>query len=149
MQHAIDEFGKLSAYCEERFGQPARPRKVELAKIDLIERGRHWRDLEHLRTIMPITGTFSDVHRGGSRELALRFVENDPPRTLTISVNSVSEKRGADLNAIRIETRAIGPVVDGGLEGAFAEANTAVNGAFFTLIGDEGRRVFGATQGGE
>ena len=148
MQHAIEEFGKLSTFCEKRFGAPITPKRAELTKIDVIEKGRHWRDLDHLRAIMPITGTFGGLQRGGNRQLALRFVETEEPRNLTVSVNSASTEQGGDLTSIRIETRAVVPVLEPGLEAAFVEANSSVNRAFFTLIGVEGHAVFGAAQGG-
>ena len=144
MQHALDEFSKLSAFCEERFGHAILPKRVELSKIDVIEKGKHWRDLEHLRAVMPITGTFAGVQQGGNRQLALRFVETEGDRNLTVSVNSASSDRGGDLTSIRVETRIVTPVSAAGLETAFVEANDAVNRAFFTLIGIEGRAVFGA-----
>lgn len=149
MAQALEEFASLSEYCVERFGVPIQPKRVELAKIDMVERGKHWNDLDHLQSILPITGTFSQVHRGGNRELALRFVENDPNSTLVISLNSIAAERGGEPTAIRIETRGIVPVVDGQIETAFVMANDAVNAAFFTLISDAGRTVFGANSGGE
>jgi uncharacterized protein (TIGR04255 family) len=148
MHHAIEEFGKLSAFCERRFGGPLSPIRAELSKIDVIEKGRHWRDLENLRSIIPITGTFGGVQQGGNRQLALRFVETEGPRNLTVSVNSASADLGGDLTSIRIETRAVVPVLESGLEAAFVEANGSVNHAFFTLIGEDGLTVFGVEVGG-
>lgn len=144
LEQALEEFQKLSEFAERRFGRRPTVTRIELAKIDVIDRRQqHWSDVSDLAKVMPITGTFSTGHTE-NREFSLRFVEHDAPRALVVSINSVSEQRGGDINAVRVETRAVHPLEVGTAhEGAFLEANRAVNQAFFRLISEEGRRRFG------
>jgi hypothetical protein len=136
MSKAIEEFNRYSAFCNERFQEEPAPSRIELAKIDMLTSAEHWTDLEDLVRVLPLAGTFGDPGRHGTREFAVRFVEQEPPTDLIVSVNSVTDKPGHPFGAVRIETRAVTPVTDGNIEGAFRTANSSVNAAFFKLISE-------------
>jgi len=148
LERALGEFEKLATFTSKRFGRRPTLIRVELAKIDIIQRRElHWTDVDDLAKVMPITGTFSD-HHTGNREFILRFVEHETPRALVISVNSVSDQPGGDITAVRVETRAVHPLEPGqAAEAAFVEANHAVNRAFFRLINEEQLKRFRQREG--
>lgn len=148
MAQAIVEFRQFADFAEERCGRRPAAIKVELAKIDMIPRGQYWADQNDLATVMNITGTFGAPGKNNTREFAIRFVENDPPTELVVAVASVSERTGEQYNAIRVETRAVTPVVDGNLESAYRIANSAVNHAFFRLFTPSGIGRFEPEQQG-
>jgi len=132
---ALAEFGKLSDFCLDRFGKRPVPLRVELSKIDIIERDKHWTDLDDLARIVPLTGTFKNVHSGGSREFNLQFVEREGTTSLVVGLSSVSDHVGGEMRATRIEARALHPIAAGeDIQQAFTSANDAVNKAFFQLI---------------
>lgn len=136
MSKAIEEFNRYSAFCKERFHEEPVPSKIELAKIDMLTSKEHWTDLEDLVRVLPLAGTFGHAGHHGTREFAVRFVEQDAPTDLIVSVNSVTDRPGHTFGAVRIETRAITPVTDGSIEDAFRTANSIVNGAFFKLLSE-------------
>lgn len=137
LKEALYEFSQLAEFCEERFGTRPRPTRIELAKIDLFDRRKqHWSDLADLARLIPVTGTLSAIHYTGSREFSLRFGEHDAPRALHISINSIAERTGGEVVAVRLESRAVHPLApDQDIQSAFGEANVAVNRAFFALLG--------------
>ncbi|MCA9618238.1 MAG: hypothetical protein KC731_04435 [Myxococcales bacterium] len=139
MTKALEEFRLFSDFCEERFGRRPTPTRIELAKIDKLIRGKHWRDLDDLSVVLALAGTFGDPGHHGTREFALRFVEREDPTDLIVAVNSITEQPGELFNAVRIETRAVTPVAEGDLEAAFRQGNHSVNSAFFKLITDRKR----------
>jgi hypothetical protein len=139
MTKALNEFKHFSDFCEQRFGRRPTPTRIELAKIDKLIRGKHWRDLDDLTAVLSLAGTFGDPGHHGTREFALRFVEHVQRTDLIVAVNSITEKPGEPLNAVRIETRAVTPVTDGDLQPAFRLGNATVNSAFFKLISDTTR----------
>ena len=145
--HTLEEYDKFGSFCRNRLGTAPSPHRVELAKIDILERKRHWADPDDLERLLKIMGTFAEVHHGGTRELALRFVEHDANRTIVIAVNTISDAPDGALRAVRIETRALNPVT-GDVERGLLEANAAVNRAFFRLISGEQLERFGV-RGGE
>lgn len=141
---AIAEFETLRGFCADRFGESLKLRKIELVKIDVLTRGVDWEDMTDLVKLMPITGTFAAIHRSNEREVALRFVENILGQTVVVQINTVGAASGFQLSvgtegsqtsAVRIESRAIAPFVEGSdLRSVFAETNAALNKIFFTLI---------------
>ncbi len=142
LDQAVTEFKKLKSFCQARFPQPMVVRRVELAKIDLIESPKHWEGLDDLAFVMPITGTFGD-DGGGTREFAVRFVEHDAQENLFVSVNSIADKPGGIVTAVRIETRAVVLLREDSLEVSFQRANRQVNQAFFKLINPKALERFG------
>jgi uncharacterized protein (TIGR04255 family) len=149
LEQALAEFRRLGEFCEHRFGVVPHVTRIELAKIDMITRGKqHWSDGGDLATIMPISGTFANASPASKREFALRFVEHDAPHALVVAINSVADQPGGDVQGVRIETRAVRPLASGQRpEDAFNAANRSINAAFFRLLSEEGRKRFGEREG--
>jgi uncharacterized protein (TIGR04255 family) len=144
---ALEEFQRFADFCLQHLGTMLMPKRIELMKVDSIERGRHWHDLDDLTKLVRVTGTFDSVHLTGNREFGLRFVEHDEERKLLIGLASVFEKPGGQMKAARLETRAIQDITsETDLRSAFAGANSSVNRVFFTLVSEEELHRFGTTK---
>jgi uncharacterized protein (TIGR04255 family) len=144
LKQALTEFGRLGAFCEKRRLPQPKPLRIELTKIDLIERQKHWEGVDDLARVVPITGTFRHADHAKGREFGLRFVEHDDGGHLIVAVNSVVDQPGGEVRAARIETRAIRQLAAGSdLETTFTQANAVVNRAFFKLMAPEELRRFG------
>lgn len=150
LEQALAEFGKLADFCKRRFDRVPVVTRIELAKIDVIERrSKHWSDLGDLASVMPITGTFASASHSGNREFILRFVEHETPKALVVAINSIADQAGGDIMGVRVEARAVRPLASGEQpEEAFIEANRSLNRAFFRLFSDEGLKRFGVKEGG-
>jgi len=144
LKDAVSELSTLSSFIDERLGHKLRLTRIELVKIDLFDRRKHhWTDLADLEQLLPITATLGSIHYTGNRDFALRFGEYQDSHKLHISINSVAERAGGEVVAVRVESRAIHPLAAGeDVEVAFASANRAVNRAFFALVGKGQLRRF-------
>src|SRR5262249_23938281 len=54
------EFAKFRAFIRERCRVDILPNRVELSKIDVLERGRHWNSIDDLAKLLPVTGVFRE-----------------------------------------------------------------------------------------
>jgi uncharacterized protein (TIGR04255 family) len=140
---ALKEYETFVSFLETRFKRTPSVKRVELAKIDLLRRGEHWRDLDDLVKLVPVTGVFRELQRAESREVNLRFVERGDEGVATVHVATMTE--GETPIALRIEGRCIVPPVPD-LQAAFTGANTVLNDAFFKLIPEATAR-FGKKEG--
>lgn len=76
----------------------------------------------------------------------MRFAEHNPPENRFVAVNSIADKPGGTVTAVRIETRAVVLVGESSLEVAFQRANREVNQAFFKLINEKALVRFGVEE---
>ena len=148
LEKAVNEYARFGEFCSKRFGRVPAITRVELAKIDVLERARHWSDAADLAQLVPVTGVIDESSSGSAkRDFLLRLVERNDT-TLVVSVNSVSHQETGEAVALRIETRAVRSVATGEqVEAAFVSANTEINRAFFRLISKQGQARFGIKGG--
>jgi len=145
---ALEEFRQFSEFVAERIGTPVKPLKVELVKVDDIVQGKHWSDRHDLTKLIPLTGTFDEVHQTGNREFRLQFIEHDEQGRLVIALQSILDKPGGDVRAARLETRAIRDVSLGtDARECFLGANGSANRVFFTLVSKDELHRFGNSGG--
>lgn len=131
---AIREFGQFARFLEDELGTKPQATRVELTKIDQLERGRHWSDLPDLARLVPITGTLGKGQDDVSREFGFRFVEHYATGPLTVAINSVVRNPKGIVEGLRIETRTLISSGVDDLSEAFTKANRQVNSAFFRLL---------------
>jgi uncharacterized protein (TIGR04255 family) len=140
---ALKEYGRFAAFIQERFGRTLRVLRVELSKIDILQRDLHWSDLDDLARLVPVTGVFREIQRSESRDVNLRFVESGSGGVAIVHVATLMEAERP--KALRIEGRCIAPPMED-IQRAFDSANLVLNEAFFKLI-PEARTRFGTREG--
>jgi len=126
-----EEFGLFSTFVKGRCGVELVPVGIELAKIDVLEQGKHWTDYRDLASVLPVVGAFDSLDSGVSREFNMQFVQHDGGGALVTNVQTGKTNEGVDL--VRIDGRVISnahPIV----REAFKAANTSLNQMFFRLI---------------
>jgi len=126
-----------------RTGVRPTPVRVELTKIDLLQRGDHWSTLDDLAQLVPVTAVFAELQLSDEREVNLRFVERGADGVALVHIATLMQ--GPQPTAVRIEARRVAPATDD-IATAFANANAVLNDVFFKLIPDAKAR-FGL-QGG-
>lgn len=131
---ALEEWKKFAAFVASRptAGQP-KLRRVELAKVDVLERGAHWTDHADLGRLMPVAAVFHAIQLADMTQLQLRLTEKEDGSKATLVTVSVNETHA------RIEARVILQATDD-LEQLLAYANDRLNAAFFGLLDPEQRK---------
>ena len=133
---AIAELDAFAKFCQYELGQQIRPHQVELAKIDMIEKGRYWDSFDELRQLLPITDSFEEFRKTEQPEFAIKFSESGPQFTTTLNFATARAQKG-ELAAVKVETRVSVHITDLGIESAFSAANERSNEAFFTMFKQE------------
>jgi hypothetical protein len=138
MSRALEEFERFSTFCSEAFGLRPRVGGAEVAKVDLLVEGPHWRDTADLARLMPMIGTLHAHARAEDADLTARIAETRPEGDFVLTVHfgmqsifGVMPARG-----LRLETRlhrAI-PRDNPDLREQLASLNAGLNKAFFGLF---------------
>lgn len=136
---AMEEYELFCAFIESQFGNRPIARRIELTKIDILRRGEHWRDLDALAKLMPVTSVFSTIQQSDNRDVNLRFIERAHGGALLVHVATLME--GNTPASVRVEARCVAKP-EPEISAAFYSANTIINDAFFRLIPDA-REHFG------
>lgn len=134
---ALEEWQQFGDFVSSRTGAPINLTRIELAKVDVLVRGKHWNDMADLCNLMKVAKVFQDVQAGEPTGVHLRLSEGDAMDTTVVSIDMLK-------GAVRLETRVISQLrVD--LETTLTNANKKLNTLFFGLISDAAR--FGAKEG--
>lgn len=139
------EFETYRAFIRDRCGVDVSPSRIELSKIDMLERGRHWESPDDLAKLLPVTGVFNEIQRADEREVNLRFVERGSHGTVMIQITTLSD--GKVPRAVRIDARCMA-APEPSLHEAFVRSNAILNDAFFKLIPDAAVRFRDEQPGG-
>lgn len=136
---ALEEWAKFSAFVASRCGSTKpRLKRIELAKVDVLERGTHWSDHEDLGRLMRVAAVFQEIQLADLTHLQLRLTERDDANKATLVTVNVTETQA------RIEARVILQATDD-LDALLTFANDRLNAAFFGLLNpDERMNRFGA-----
>jgi len=127
------ELGRFDEFVKERCGVVLAPKRVELSKIDLLERGKHWETADQQAKLLPVTGVFEDVQRTDTRDVNLRFVERGAGGVVFMHIATLSD--GERPTAIRIDSRFVTEPTPS-IREAFYRGNEVLNDAFFKLVSD-------------
>lgn len=122
-------------FCEHELGTKLDIQGIELAKIDHLERDRHWKDARDLGVLMPMLSA------------ALEFAEKDPvvalrlstPRdngAVDIAIDTLFKVSKPNIPVVKLECRRSvrQALPSSGLEHAFKLANRELNDLFRALI---------------
>jgi uncharacterized protein (TIGR04255 family) len=146
LQKALTEFEAYSRFVQEISGKVPELKRIELSKIDLLEKEKHWTTLEDLDALVPVTAAFPRAQGNDAQhEVNLTFAERWQSDVLIVNLATVAVDGIA--SALRMDTRALVATTlvptTGELENAFRTANQRVNGVFFKLIPAAERRFGG------
>jgi len=131
------ELEKFRHFVREKCERELVPKRIEFSKIDLLEKGRHWKDVGDLANLLPVTGVFQEVQRTDDRDVNLRFVDRGADGTVVVHIATLTDAGNAQ--ALRIEARFVADPKPSVRE-AFHRGNRILNDVFFKLIPDAGRR---------
>jgi uncharacterized protein (TIGR04255 family) len=134
-----DEWVKFQDFVQRRCARELIPRRIELSKIDLLQKGRHWKDVEELSRVLPVTGVFQGIQRAETRDVNLQFVEKAADGIAIVNVATVGDSEGGE--AVRVDARFVTDPVPS-IAAAFERGDEVLNQAFFKLI-PEAKQRFG------
>ena len=132
---ALAELRRFSDFAHARTGRRLVLKRVELAKIDVFQRGLHWSTLEDLGAILQVARVFEDIQASDPVQLQLRLTEPEGDGATVVSF-AVGDK-GA-----RLESRVIQPATDD-LDAGLDRANRRLNQVFFGLVSRDQLGKFG------
>ncbi len=147
LSKALAEFERFQNFCESYLGKKPTPARVELAKVDCLVEGTHWRDLGDLAKMLPVVKPLIGLAQKSDPQLALHFAEDRPSGRLVVSLASAkrSVKNGVE-RSINLETRLSAAVTTNSRDD-FARLNLELNRVFASLIPREERNArFGKSQ---
>lgn len=131
---ALEEWDKFSRFVASRPKcTTPRLRRIELAKVDILERGTHWQDHADLGRLMRVAAVFREIQLADLTHLQLRLTEKDDANKATLVTVSVTESQA------RVEARVILQAADD-LDALLTFANDRLNAAFFGLLDPEERK---------
>jgi hypothetical protein len=139
LSRALAEFERFQNFCDANLGKRPTPARVELAKVDCLVQGTHWKDLEDLSRMLPLVKPLASLARGTDPQLALRFWEAQTAGTLAVSfaLAQRSEENGPE-RVMNVETRMLAQATANPSQD-FARLNTELNRVFASLIPKEER----------
>lgn len=136
---ALAEFERFSSFVSKhRPGLGIELLRVELTKVDKLQRGKHWKDFQDLSSFLKVANAFADVNVADPEQLTLRLVERedgDSNILVTVALNGAT---------VRIETRMmIGCTETAELGALLDRANRRLNKIFFGLLSKDLSRFQG------
>lgn len=142
LERALSEIARFRQLCRDHLRTEIAASAVEVAKVDVIIEGVHWRDIEELGRVVPLIGNLTRFSRPPNLELGVNIVDRDTVGGsrvvgLSLSTETVFEDRLA--RAVKIETRCTQPLTGqdpDALRAGFEKLNTTANAAFFGLIAE-------------
>lgn len=137
------EFARFQAFVRERCQSEISPARVELSKIDMLERGVHWDTIDDLARLLPVTGVFQEIQRTDKRDVNLVFVERGPEGAVSMHITTLTD--GETPKGIRIDGRFVADAVPTVRE-TFVRGNDVLNEAFFKLIPEAEKRFGGKAE---
>lgn len=139
----LREHEAFERFCSEELGAKLELQGIELAKIDHLERGRHWKDSRDLAWLLPMLGP------------ALELAERDPvvavrlttPRdegSVDIAIDTVLRVAQPPVPVVKLECRRSirRALPSSELAGAFKRANGDLNELFVRLIPEDRHERF-------
>jgi hypothetical protein len=147
LSKACAEFERFQSFCESHLGKKPTPARVELAKVDCLVEGRHWRDLGDLAKMLPAVKPLTSLAQKPDAQLALYFAEDRTTGRLVVSLASAKRpgQNGVE-RFLNLETRVWAAVTTNPRDD-LARLNVELNRVFASLIPREERNArFGRSQ---
>jgi len=146
LTRALKEYEQFSAFCKESLSTTPNATRIELAKIDIFERGRDWKDRDDLAALMPWTESVLSLCDIDSPEMMLKFSRSIENGKLSFSATS-GLKAATGERVIRTETRVSGTIGTGNsTKEIFLAANHELNKVFFSLVPPSALDRFGVLE---
>jgi len=136
---ALREWRRFEEFAQARCGVPAlKLRRIELSKVDVLERGRHWENHADLGSLLSVAKVFEQVQLSDPAHLQLRLTEQDAMGATLVTVSITNQLARIESRVIAANSFDIDKMLD--------NANSRLNGIFFGLMNcEEATRRFGAT----
>lgn len=142
LARGLREFEEFGKFCGASLGQTPKAVRLELAKIDLLEQGKHFTDFTDLASLLPVVQQAMKITKSSEPMLHLKLSDfrdgHDIQFQLTTAVLAADMKP-----ALQLETRATADVGEGSLNDKFVGMNAIINEVFFGLIADAELSRFG------
>ena len=143
LAYGLDEFTRFTEFVRSVGAAPV-VHHIELTKIDVLIQGKHWKDANDLRALLPWTSYSLDLGVSPNPALLLRF-EDKMEGDTTVRVTAANgHERDTKAAVIRLETTVRTACQGTQLEAGFHAMNQRVNEMFFKLIPARELGRFGA-----
>jgi uncharacterized protein (TIGR04255 family) len=144
-KHALHELKAFRDFCEGLPGGLALPavQRLELAKIDLLEEGRHWTGADELARLIPLLGKLPPVTEQPTLALSLAGKRDGFDVDFSITNAVVTATLSP---ALKIETRVTG-LADGDDAESLGRMNRVANDIFFGILDKDMLDHFGGLLG--
>jgi uncharacterized protein (TIGR04255 family) len=131
----MSEQSAFERYCAEELGARLEIQAIELAKIDHLERGRHWRDPRDLGALLPMLVPALDLAEQDV-VIAVRLATPRENGSVDITLDTILKIAQPPIPVVKLECRRTTrrSIPAGELAGAFKEANRELNELFSRLI---------------
>ncbi|MBI2390491.1 MAG: TIGR04255 family protein [Deltaproteobacteria bacterium] len=144
LDRCLDEFVQFSAFCQEELGKRPAPTGLELAKIDMLEQGRHWSDFTDLGRVVPALSGLRSVLQSPQPVLQMQMFEARGDREIHVQINN-AVVTSTFVRGVQIETRIVASS-SGEPRSTFSELNEMANATFRALIPETEWHRFGGVR---
>ena len=123
---ALREFELFCAFCQTRIGARPTLQRLELTKIDHLDKGRDFKDLVDLASLLKVTKVFEDVQSSVMNKLRLQLTETVDSGISHLTIDVESERARIEIRHVFTPKETMAALFD--------EANNHVNRVFFGLL---------------
>lgn len=134
----MTELNNLSDFTRSTLGCELEIETVELAKLDRLIQGRHWKGTQDLTRLLPMLATTLELASGGDPTIQVRI--STPVESGRIDV-SVEEQILPSSRALKLDFRSqrFGVFQLADVERVMKESNDTLNGLFTKLVPEQHR----------
>lgn len=138
---ALEAFAAFRSYCKQTFRSDPIPTMIELAKVDVFSKPKHWKSFADLAVMLPWLENFAAFSKSpAAPSIALRFEEKRASNMLTVTLTLLAEDGQQEPSSARLEARVVGSIgARTDLEALILEANGELNRVFSELIPEQER----------
>jgi uncharacterized protein (TIGR04255 family) len=134
LSRTLEEFDRFCAFCRTHLRDAPQLTRIELAKVDHLVEGKHWRGLADLVKVVPTLESPLRAARTDHPTCALQLFEEGAGAATTL-VLSLGAKPPDAPRTLAIETRTARTISgDLSLRDAFSAANAELNLLFFEKL---------------
>lgn len=132
---SLRELAELSAFCEKSLGVKPAPVRLELAKIDQLVQGKHYKDFSDLAKLIPLVLPIAKIAKSAEPIVNLNVIEGRDGHEVLFQMTNAALGPGGQ-PSVQLETRTSAPCEGDELADRFTAMNDVVNEVFFGMIDD-------------
>lgn len=134
-------------FCAEELGVKPELHGIELAKIDHLERGRHWKDSRDLCGLLPMLRPAVELAESDPA-VAIRMSTPRDDGAMEVAIETMHPPAQPAALVVRLESRRTirRSIATGDLAAAFRGANEELNDLFLRLVPEDHHDRFGRSQ---